>query len=472
MGKREIIAFFDELEKETMRLFDEPIDIIREKSLIMQKLSVLAHQTSDYLQNLCLSLDDDKILVEKTENALKSIVGGTFEIVNAFNSTDKNICIFENEFKSDICLSYGNLALLLRFAMAYRPDLSFRNEGISHLYGELKKLDELYNDYYTYNHMFQNTVWKFLQRIDIRDTAIVIQGPVIYENDFTIETLYRYRWIYPKATIILSTWNGDIQDYFRWQANSIDIIIVENEMPADHGISNICLQLISSHYGILCANKIVGIKYVMKTRTDQRIFLPDFLTYLKNTLKTFAVKSEILKERIIFLGGYQSSCVCPFEMSDFLTFGRIEDMKEFYNSTGKSQKLIPDRMNNLDYLKKRARILRDHSHYDNFLAMKTLSEEKRRFLCNEFMEYLDPETYIVLSFYQRIILKRDFSDSDDVLEHYWKFLKNCVIIVDSDHLFLYWFKYEDRYLIESSLISMGSLTTSAWMDIYYSGEIV
>ncbi len=469
MKKREIITLFNEIENDIMRLFNNSIDCNRDSALIMQKLSILAHQVSDYLQSISLDNDDDKILVEKTEIALKDIVDCVFGIMNCFNSA--NICGFDSEFKSRLCNSLGRLALILRFTIAFRPDLSYRNENISCLYEQLKNLNELYNDYYTYNHMFQNTVWKFLQRIDIRDTAIVVQGPVIYENDFTIETMYRYRWLYPNAIIILSTWKGEIQDFFRWQANSIGIVLIENEMPAEHGISNIRLQLISSHQGILCANKYKEIKYVMKTRTDQRIFLPDFLSYMRNMLKTFDVKSEILKERIVFLGGYQSSCLCPFEMCDFLTFGNVDDMKEFYNSTGESTKLIPERMNNPDYLEKRARPLRDHSHYDNYVAMKKLGEEKRRFLCKKFMEYLDPETYIVLSFYQRVILGRELMDSDDVLKMYWEFLKNCVVIVDSDHLFLYWFKYEHRYLIDSSLTSMGSLTTSVWMDIYYSNDI-
>lgn len=468
MLKKDLIILSDEISKETQNLFLNSTENNKECALLIQKLNILAHKVSENLNSICVNAQDDTILVKRTQEALTSIIEIIFNIITILNKAITNDTYSLDELKNTLCSAIGNLTLNLRFKIAFRPDLSIHNKDISHLYESLKKLDDLYNDYYTYNHLFQNTLWKFVPRIDANDTAIIIQGPVIYENDFTLETLYRYRWIYPNATIILSTWEGDIQDFFRWQAMSINVIVLESKMPEDHGISNIKLQIISSHRGIMHANLSEGIKYVLKTRTDQRIFLPDFLTYIKNMLKTFKVNSESLSDRIVFLGGYQSSCICPFELSDFLVFGHINDMIKFYDSTGESDRLIPNRMDNLDYLAKRARILRNYSHYDNYEAMKTLNDEEIRFLNQEFMEYLDPETYIPLSFYERIILKRKFCPSDNIVDHYHSFLKDCTIIIDSDHLFLYWFKYEDRYLTESSLISMGSLTTSNWMNLFYS----
>lgn len=43
---------------------------------------------------------------------------------------------------------------------------------------------------------------------DIDDTAIVIQGPITYENGYTEYTAKFYREIYPNIPIVISTWRG------------------------------------------------------------------------------------------------------------------------------------------------------------------------------------------------------------------------------------------------------------------------
>ena len=133
------------------------------------------------------------------------------------------------------------------------------------------------------------------------DTAIVIQGPIAYNNDYTVETFKLYRSIYPNAPIVVSTWKGEATSSFRRVCRENLIVLLENEMPEDRGFGNVNLQLESSLQGVKFIRQNTSAKFVLKTRTDQRINYFDFLVYFKNLLKTFPPKGDRLRERIILI---------------------------------------------------------------------------------------------------------------------------------------------------------------------------
>ncbi|SFB95038.1 WavE lipopolysaccharide synthesis family protein [Butyrivibrio sp. YAB3001] len=469
IDKRDLISFFNKIENHTIELLREKeINSFKKLAVILlSELNVLAKEVNELLQVIKENNKEDSALQARAESSNGTIMEQilkTMTIINMLLNEEIGLDTAKNELSK----LEGDIALSIRFEIACLPVIVSENIEVAKIFYEMKEFWDRHNDYMIAEYLFQNSVWKFFPKIEIDDVAIVIQGQVIYENDFTLETIYRYRRIYPRITIILSTWEGEVSDDFRWQTEAIGVVILENEMPEEHGASNICLQLKSSLEGTLWAQENSDVKYVLKTRTDQRIFLPDFLTYMKNMLKTFKVSSDGMAERIIFLGGFQSSVVCPFEVSDFLAFGNVGDIRNLYSSSGIDEKLIYNGMSNPDYRNTRAAVLRDSSHYDNIYAVYEMSPDERKLQCNKLMKYLDPETYIALSFYERVILKRKIDEAEDILEHYLTFLKECAVIVDSERLLFYWFKYENRFYYESSLVSMGSLTTSAWMDIYYS----
>ena len=69
------------------------------------------------------------------------------------------------------------------------------------------------------------------------NTAIIMQGPLVKENDYTVETVKLYDKIYPGSKIIVSTWENE------------DLSII-NELLA---LSN-CTVLLNK-YPIDCGNK-------------------------------------------------------------------------------------------------------------------------------------------------------------------------------------------------------------------------
>ena len=125
--------------------------------------------------------------------------------------------------------------------------------------------------------------------------TIVVQGPIILDQDFTIETLKLYRKNFPDAIIILSTWPTTKKNIRILK--KLDIKVLENLQPKNKGISNINLQIVSSRNGIHLAKKM-GTKYVLKTRTDQRIYHPNLKNYLFNFINTFPLKKKIYESKI------------------------------------------------------------------------------------------------------------------------------------------------------------------------------
>ena len=164
---------------------------------------------------------------------------------------------------------------------------------------------------------------------DIDDTAIVLQGPITYENGYTEYTARFYREIYPNIPIVVSTWRGGVRDEFRESCKKNNVVILENEMPENHGFGNMNLQMESSERGVEYVQKNTSAKFVLKCRTDQRMFRPDFLIYFKNLLKKFSPYGDKLKARII-VPDYSHKWL-PFYVGDLFAFGTTEDMRKLYS---------------------------------------------------------------------------------------------------------------------------------------------
>ena len=73
--------------------------------------------------------------------------------------------------------------------------------------------------------------------------------------------------------------------------------IIKNSKPDYSGIANINFQIESTKNGILKAKKL-GLKYCLKTRTDQRIYRHDFILFF---LSLFLLSLSILFSSFDFL---------------------------------------------------------------------------------------------------------------------------------------------------------------------------
>ncbi len=407
----------------------------------------------------------DNDVSERMQLTLKTIIRKMIEVMKQMNAITEGG--YDEEKAERIKSTLGELFLIIRYDIISMPEGEVDDiADIGTVYGQLDRINLHNNDHFVVKNLWQNSSRKILPSYDAGDVAIVMQGPIDYERDFTLETLMRYRRLYPNTLIILSTWKGEINDDFREVISAIGITIVENDMPSDRGPSNIACQVASSLGGISRAEKETGVRYVLKTRTDQAFYLPDFLLYFRNTLKTYPVRNAGLKERIIFLGTHGSMCTYPFRITDFMAFGTIDDVKNLY--------MVPDNFDRLQFTQSSEEKKNGQYFYvlkmaieDSYAKALEMSEEERMQIVKDIGIRQDPESFFIQSLCERVVYKRQFSENDDLLMLYWRFLKDCAVLIDPDELLFYWDKYSSRYVDISSNTSEGGLTHATWTSFYY-----
>ena len=115
--------------------------------------------------------------------------------------------------------------------------------------------------------------------------AIILQGPILKKNDFTLETVRIYKKTYPAAVLIVSTWQDeDPECLARLRKAGAEVVL--NTKPAFAGTWSINFQTVSARGGIVRAKEL-GIPYIIKSRTDQRMYAPNVLETLHNLVSYF-----------------------------------------------------------------------------------------------------------------------------------------------------------------------------------------
>lgn len=177
---------------------------------------------------------------------------------------------------------------------------------------------------------------------DYRDTAIIIQGPVRYEYNYTYETIMQYRRLFPGVKIVLSTWEDEkTKDEFGRFIDIDEVDIVMGVKPKKSGLCNVNMQIWSTANGIdFIKNNNPEINYVLKTRSDARIYSQDILKVLKRIVLGHTMT-----------GNNSSSIVCSrssidtkYYYCDYYNYGYLSDMELFWQ-----KKLMDDQfVNELD----------------------------------------------------------------------------------------------------------------------------
>lgn len=261
--------------------------------------------------------------------------------------------------------------------------------------------------------------------------GIILQGPLLEENDFTFETVKFYLKTFENSVIIVSTWENSNPEYIK-KLEKIGAIVVLNKLPDCEGLRNINYQIISSKNGILKAKEL-ECEYAIKTRCDQRMCAVNIKEFLFNILKVFPLSSEIKiqKQRLITcsLNTFKYRLYGP---SDMFMFGHIDDILMYFN-VDFDNRTIDDI---------------DPHHGESILAYCKCRVTEVYF-CTEF-------------------LKKINKDIDYTLKDSWQVYKNHFCVVDKDSIDLYWPKYENlenRWLKYQPHI-LEELTFKEWLNLY------
>jgi len=232
------------------------------------------------------------------------------------------------------------------------------------------------------------------------DIAIVLQGPIITEEDFTLETAKIYQNEFPGVSIIISTWN-DLSTVLAEKFQKEGIVLVLSKKPEWNGISNINLQLVSTINGLRKAEHLSK-TYVVKTRTDQRIYNPFFLSSLK-LLDKYPIEFENLSlEKRIIVSSMSTLKYRPYGVTDMLMIGKTTDLIKYWNIRQDDRNLtIPGGLTVKEY------------------ALQTTAE-----------------TYILTKFLENQGIPIYFS-----LKQTWEAYTKIFIVLDKSSFNVYWFKY-------------------------------
>ena len=263
--------------------------------------------------------------------------------------------------------------------------------------------------------------------------GIVIQGPIISKNDFTLETVKIYKKHFNDALIILSTWEDENSAAVKL-FEELDVSVILNEKPEYSGTSNINFQIVSSKNGIIKAQEL-GAEYALKTRTDQRIYAPNVADYLYNITKVFPVRGDYKRQKKRIVGvSLNTFKYRLYGLSDMLIYGHIDDMLSYWN-VNLDQRVFSD-----EEIRKGSTSLRNWALWR---------------VC---------EVYLATEFLIKVDRKLEWTLKDS-----WKAFADHFCIVDKEQLDLFWPKYnrfEYRWLDYTEKINFQEMNFREWLNIY------
>ena len=251
-------------------------------------------------------------------------------------------------------------------------------------------------------------------------TAIILQGPLVQEEKFTLETIKIYNKIYPGCVIIVSTWNDENATYIDQIKSETSCEIVLSTRPKHSGILNLNFQVASTLAGLYCAKRM-GIKYAFKTRTDFRFIKYGLIDFLYNLLQMYPISIDYQKYRIVLGGDCLCSMFRAFWVADKYNFGYIDDMIQYWNYDMDNVSINRQKIENELFQNER-------------ISWRERTEKK---LC--------AEPNIIRNY-----LSRFGEENDCSVKTYWNALERQFIMMSETESGAYWVKYFHKYT-ESSI---------------------
>ena len=236
-----------------------------------------------------------------------------------------------------------------------------------------------------------------------KKVAIIIQGAIKHEDDFTLESVKLYRKLYPNSFVIISTWSEEPHEYLR-KIEALEAKVIQNEKPLNPGHGSINYQLKTTKAAIdLAVEK--GCEYILKTRTDQRIYGEGNLSYLMQILWENPLHIETkAKGRLITCN---NGCFSGrlYNISDMVLFGYSEDILAYYSCSED---------------------IRNNPIIDpgNDMVMYSQKRPGEIYFSSNYIEYLGFEL--------------QWTEADSLY-----YIKELFLIIDNEALDWYWPKYTD-----------------------------
>lgn len=260
--------------------------------------------------------------------------------------------------------------------------------------------------------------------------AVVIQGPLLLKKDFTLETVRLYKKTFsPSSKIIVSTWEGEDSETLQ-KMRDLGVIVLTNKKPTKSGIGHINFQVVSTSHGILEAKKL-GANYILKSRTDHRMYAPNIEEFLISTIDAFPITTTYSQKKRIVAVSLNTYLYRPYSISDMTLFGTLDDMQSYFDAPHDT---------------------REHFSFHD-LSLKAWAKGR---LC---------EGLLLTHFLEKMGRKLEFT-----LEDSWKVYAEHFCIIDSQAIGLFWYKYEywNEYRVINyiALKNNQELNFREWLILY------
>lgn len=237
--------------------------------------------------------------------------------------------------------------------------------------------------------------------------AIVVQGGVVADLDFTLQTLELYRRLHPEVPVLLSTW-ADTDAAALARAHQLGVQVVTSDKPAFAGQQNINLQIVSSAAGVRAA-QAAGASHILKSRTDQRLCAPDVLAFLEGLVEDHPLAPVPGQRQRLVAVSLNTFRYRMYGVSDMFMYGQAEDMVAYWTPPLDERVFDPNQQ-----------------HFGNL---------------RQFSQWRICEVYLCTEFMQRAGW-----DAQWTLQDYWRLLAERFCVVDAGSLDLLWPKYSTREL--------------------------
>lgn len=259
--------------------------------------------------------------------------------------------------------------------------------------------------------------------------TIVMQGPIKYEDDFTLETLKIYKKNYKNCPIIVSTWDYEKEETLR-AIEKFGCIVLRNGIPDVKCFDFTNYQIKSTQAGLKKAREI-GSEYVLKTRCDQRMYENHVNQYLFNLLRTFPLDESIKnqKQRLVALS-LNTFKYRLYDISDMFLFGTMDDVENFWSM--------------------------DYERREVFPQFETV---------RDFALLLPCEIGFTVKYLKKIGENLDFT-----LKNSWEMYKKYFCVIDTNTVGLHWPKHSNKvfrwrnFFGEQDLLE--ELTFKEWLNLY------
>lgn len=160
------------------------------------------------------------------------------------------------------------------------------------------------------------------------EIAIVIQGPIVSENQTTVRIMNFYQEKYPDALVVISTWANTPSEHlqpFLQLSNKGNFKLILNDDPEFPGTFNINRQIVSTLNGL----KAVADKtYAIKTRTDQVLTDPRLMCNLDLLHKIYSESAK--RDAKIIVSSLNTFAFRLYGASDMFQFGLTGDLINFW----------------------------------------------------------------------------------------------------------------------------------------------